>query len=262
MVVRDALEGLHLIAVHLSLGSAALAHLKQVPHQPKTRHVRHRMDARHGRKLGANGVQGLHAAHGGIKVILVHFAPLLGCGDHPHPQRLGQEQHVAWMGCGILLQMFHRHAPSHGQPKNRFRTIDAVPPSQGDASLFANASAALQDLTRDLLIQLVDGPSEDGDGHKRRAPHGVDVADRVRRGDASKRVWVVDNGHEKVRRAHNRRAVAQIHHRRIVLGVVPDQQLRIMGAGLHARQHVVKHRRGNFAPTARAVGVLGQFDVA
>ena len=126
------------------------------------------------------------------------------------------------MGRGILLHMVHRHAPCHGQAKNRFRTIDAVPSGQGDASLFANASTALQDLPSDLLIQLVDGPSEDG--HKQCAPHGVDVADGVRRGNASKRV-----GHNGRRSpsCSNRRAVA--NHRRVVLGVVPHQKLRVKG---------------------------------
>ena len=261
VVGGDAVEGLDLVAEDFRPGVTALTHFKQVPHEPKPRHVRHRVHARKRRELRPDRIQGLHAVHGCSEVDRIDVAALLGGRNDAHTEGLGEEQHVAGLGCGVLLELIQRHAPRHRQAEDGLRTIDAVPAGQRNARLLTNAAAALQNLARDFLAELVNGPAKNGDGHEWFAPHGVDVTDRVGGSDATKRVRVVHNGHEKIRRADDAGAVSKVHDRRVVLGVVAHQQGWMGRSRFHAAEHGVEHRRCNLATAARAMRVLRQFDV-
>ena len=222
-----------------------------MPHEPKPRHVRHRVHARQRREFRPHRIEGLHAVHGRCEVNGIDVAALLGGCNDAHAEGLGEEQHVAGSGCGVLLELVQRHATRHRQAEDGLRTIDAVPAGQRDARLLTNAAAALQNLARDFLAELVNGPAKNGDGHERRAPHGVDVADRVGSSNAAKRVRVVHNGHEKIRRADDAGAVSKVHDRRVVFGVVAHQQGWMGRSRFHATEHGVEHRGCNFATAAR-----------
>ena len=129
---------------------------------------------------------------------------------------------------------------------------------QGDASIPAGLSAPVDDGLCDLGTELVDGPAEDGDGHQWGAPHGVDVADGVGRGDTSKREGVIDDGHEEVSGRDQAASIAQINNRCVILALMADDEPGIGKAGKLTLQNGVENFWGYFATATSTMAVLGQ----
>ena len=107
--------------------------------------------------------------------------------------------------------------------------------------------------------QLAHRHADDGQREDRRRAHGVDVRQRVGRGDAAEVEGVVDHRHEEVGGRHQRLAVVQPPDR----GVVGAFRARPSGRGRpprrgEPREDVLQHRRRQLAAAAAAVGERGQ----
>ena len=129
-----------------------------------------------------------------------------------------------------------------------------------NAGLRAHGAPAFEHPPGHFGIELVHRPTEDGDGHQWTSSHGIDVTDGIGRCDAAKSVCIVHDGHEKICGRDGGRTVAQIVDRCIVPCTMSHEQLRIVGLCAQFSEDTVEHARGNLAPTARSVAVLGQFD--
>ena len=71
----------------------------------------------------------------------------------------------------------------------------------------------------------------DREREQRRAAHGEDVVQRVRRGDRAERPRIVDERREEVDREDERALVVEPVDRRVVGGIEPDEQ--VLGVGRH-----------------------------
>ena len=185
---------------------------------------------------------------------------LLCRGQDADAQRLGQKQQIAVAGGIVALEIGQLHQAVDGEAKDGLGRVDTVAAGQGDAGLPTGLSASVDHGLRDFSAELVDGPAEDGDGHQRRAAHGVDIADGIGGGDPAKREGIIDDGHEKIGGRDQAAAIAQIDHRGIILALMADQKPRIGKAGKLALQNGVENFGGDFATATGAMAVLGQTD--
>ena len=98
----------------------------------------------------------------------------------------------------------------------------------------------------------------------RAAAHGVDVGQRIGRGDAAELEGIVDDGHEEVGGRHDRLLVVEPVDCGVVTVLDADQQVGIgfpqMRIEGRVGQDVAQHRRCDLAAAAAAVGELGQAD--
>src|SRR5690606_19679030 len=160
----------------------------------------------------------------------------------------------------IALQEAPLDDAGHREAKDRLWSVDGVPPREWDPRLVAHRPAAANHLPGHLRRQHIHRPAEDGDGHQRVAPHGVDVADGVGGGDAPEVEGVVDNGHEKVGGGHHPPLVVDGVHGGVVLRGVAHPQPGVEVLGAAAGEDGVEHLGGDLATTAGAVAVLGEAD--
>ena len=96
------------------------------------------------------------------------------------------------------------------------------------------------------------------------AAHRVDVGERVRRGDATPVVRVVDDRREEVGGDDDREVVAQAVDGGVVGGVEADEQVgiarRVGAEAAHEAEHRAQVGRGELARAARAVREAGEPD--
>ncbi len=130
----------------------------------------------------------------------------------------------------------------------------------GNAGRGANAFAAFEDLADHFQRQLVDRHADQGQGHDRRAAHGVHVADGVGRRDAAEVVGIVDDGHEKVRRGDQRLLVVEAVHGGVVGGLDADHEFLRHRKVAHAAQDFGKQAGRHLAAAAAAMAEGSQAD--
>ncbi len=106
-----------------------------------------------------------------------------------------------------------------GEPELRLGIIDRVPADDDDPSLCALIRAALEDLTEHVEGELRAGEPRDVECEARRAPHGVHVAQRVRRRNRAEPVRLVHDRGEHVHGLDQRQVRGNAIHARIVRGV-------------------------------------------
>jgi MHS family metabolite:H+ symporter-like MFS transporter len=70
--------------------------------------------------------------------------------------------------------------------------------------------------------------ADDVERGERLASHGVDIGERVRRGDPSERVRVIDDGRKEIDGLNEGQIIAQDENARIVEGLAPDEQAGII----------------------------------
>ena len=142
-----------------------------------------------------------------------------------------------------------------------------MPAGQRDTGFPANGAGPFEHLTCHLGREFIDRPAQNGNGQNGFAPHGIDIADGVGRGNTPKVESIVDNGHKEIGGADDGFAVAQVEHGGIIAGVVANQQarkLRLIGgllpAGGAVMQDFIEDLGGYFAAAASPVAILRQFD--
>ena len=197
---------------------------------------------------------------GGSVVFGGDDAPLLGRGKDADAEWLREEEEVAGLAGVVALEPVEGHPAGHREAEDGLRAVDAVSPGQRDARFRTDGPTAVHDLARDVLGQLVERPTEDGDRHQRGAAHRVDVADGIRRGDAAEGARIIDDGHEKVRRGDDARSIAEVHDRGIVLRLVADEEPGEALAAVDRGQDAVQDGRRQLAAAARSVRVGRQTD--
>ena len=109
----------------------------------------------------------------------------------------------------------------------------------------------------DLQRQLVERHADHRQREDRPAAHGIDVGNRVGRGDAAEIERIVDDGREEIGGGDDGLLVVELVHRRVVAGFDADQQ--ILRAWLRSGvfgQKFGQHGRRDFAAAAAAVGEL------
>jgi hypothetical protein len=112
---------------------------------------------------------------------------------------------------------------------------------------------------REHLDRQVLGEGRDREGEQRRAAHGEDVVERVRRRDRTVVVGLVDDRGEEVEREDDRALVVDAVDRRVVRGREADEQ--VLGLqGDEALQQRLEPSSRVLRRTAAAGGQVGELD--
>ena len=94
---------------------------------------------------------------------------------------------------------------------------------QWDIGTCTGSSGAFQHLCGYGGREFFQGPTQNGNGHKRGSAHGINITDGVDRGNLAEVKRVIDNRHKEVGRADHRFSVAQIIYCRVILGIIANQ---------------------------------------
>src|SRR5450830_985399 len=128
----------------------------------------------------------------------------------------------------------------------------------GYAGCGAHRFAAGEDFLDHLDRQLVERHADDRQSHDRVAAHGVDVRQRVGRGDATEVVGIIDDRRKKIGGRDQRLTVVQAIHGGVVARLRAHQQVLGQGAHRRGREQLGEHAGRNLAAAAAAMGELGE----
>ena len=133
---------------------------------------------------------------------------------------------------------------------------NAVPAQNHAAGFVDLLRTALQDLFEviEIAIRGIRQQRKRGD---RLAAHGVDIAQRIGRGDGAERVRIVDNGGEKIDGLHQGELRRQLVHAGIVGRVKPYQHVFIRDAR-NRGEHPVQNLWTQLRRSTRGFHVRGQ----
>ena len=123
-----------------------------------------------------------------------------------------------------------RDKAAHGQAVLGLVVVDGVAARDGAARLDALVGATRQNLPGNLNTQAT-GYAEQVHGMARPPAHGVDVRQRVGRGNLAKQERVVDHRWEEVDGLHEAQVIANAKDARIVGGIEPHEQVVVMHIG-------------------------------
>jgi hypothetical protein len=152
------------------------------------------------------------------------------------------------------------HQAEDHQAVDRLDGIDGVAAGDGDAGFGADALAAADDVTDGFQRQLVDRHAHQGQGHDRRATHGINVGNGVGSGNAAEVERVVDDRHEKVGGGDQRLRVVEAVDGRVVRGFDADHQFFRNREIARIFQDFRQHARCDLAAAAAPVRERRQFD--
>ena len=221
--------------------------------QAKTGHIGDGVHTVQRGQIGAGCVElGSHRNHAGV-ALGAEFFLLERRRQDAHPQRLAQDQPVAYAGIGIALDALGVHQAQGHQAIDGLHRIDGVAAGNGDARRLADRGTASQDLANGLGGEHVDGHAHQGQRHDGGAAHGVHIGDGVGGGDAAKVERIVDDGHEEVGGGNQRLLVVELVDSGVIGRLDAHQQLRRQRHGGGGLEDVRQHARRNLAAAAAAM---------
>ena len=189
-------------------------------------------------------------------------APLQCGGDEAGAERLGQHEHVSGSGAHVRERRgVGRELADHHLAEHRLGTVHRVPPGHDPAPGRCRGRRAHEHLAEQFERQHVARPCRDVEREHRGTTHGVHVARRVRRGDASPRAGVVDDRREEVDRGHEGAPVRTSPDGGVVTGLRADQEVGVQTRGNHRlqrSQHLRQLGRAELAGSTSAVAVGGE----
>jgi hypothetical protein len=122
----------------------------------------------------------------------------------------------------------------------------------------ADCRTTFENFAHRLGRDLVQRYAENGQRHDRLAAHGIDVGNRIGRGNAAEVVGIVHNRREEVGGRNHAGAVVKLPDRGIVGRLGSDQQLPVGSGQRLIGQELFQHRRRELAAAAATVGKTGQ----
>ncbi len=184
-------------------------------------------------------------------------------GDHSEPDRLREHEHVADPGARVGEHVVGMHGADDGESVLRLGVVDRVAAADERTGRAQDLGAPVEHPREQVEGQALARPGDEVQREQWRAPHRVDVGQRVRRGDAAPVERVVDDRGEEVGGDHDGEVVAQPVHRGVVGGVEPDEQIGVGRGGTEAAdepEHGPEVGGGELARAARAVRELREPD--
>ena len=177
--------------------------------------------------------------------------------DDARAERLGENQAIAWLRAGVGENAFRIDRAGHRVAEFDLAILHRVSAKQRDAGFAQLVEAAAKDLRDVVGVQAVLRKRRNRQRGERAAAHRIDVAQRVRRGDLSIDIRVVDDRREEVHRLHQRRTTLPRVHTGIVRSPVVDEDAWV-SLGWYAAQDLSELARGEFARSTGAADHLGQ----
>ena len=130
-------------------------------------------------------VEGAHRVEHRTSLVLLDELALNGRGDDARANRLGQQQRIAHARAAVGEHAIEWHKTAHGQAVLGLVVVDGVTARDGATRLDALVGAARQNLAGNLNAQAT-GYAKQVHGMARPPAHGVDVRQRVGRGNLAK----------------------------------------------------------------------------
>tara|TARA_B100000378_G_scaffold127684_1_gene103075 strand:- start:362 stop:1381 length:1020 start_codon:yes stop_codon:yes gene_type:complete len=233
-------------------------HFQRVTGQPEPRHIGHRMNARQSRQIGTGRVQPRDGFDHHCVILWRQGLFLQRRREDANPQRLAQDHHIARFRARVAPDMIGMDQAKRHQAIDRLDRINAVAAADGNARIAAGHRAAFEDAGDGFGRQPVDRHSHQRQGHDRGGAHGIDIADRVGRGDAAEIQWIVHDRHEEIGRGHQCLLIVQPIDRGIVGCLDAHQQLVRDRQHRGSAQQAGQHAGRDLAPAAAAMGQRGQ----
>ena len=175
-------------------------------------------------------VEGAHRVKHGCGLVLPDELTLNGRGDDARADRLGQQQDIARVRTAVGEHAVERNKTAHRQTVLGLVVVDGVAARDGATRLDALVGAARQNLTGNLNAQTA-RDTQQVHGMARPPAHGVDVRQRVGRGDLAKQERVVDHRRKEVDGLHEPQVLPYAEDARIVGGIKPHEQVVVMHIG-------------------------------
>ena len=201
-----------------------------MPDQTKARNVGAAVKLKSLGQTNRSLVEGAHRVKHGCGLVLLDELALNGRGDNARADRLGQQQNIAHACAAVGEHAVERDKTTHGQAVLGLVVVDGMAARDGATRLDALVGAARQNLTGNLDAQAA-RDAEQVHGMARPPAHGVDVRQRVGRGDLAKQERVVDHRWEEVDGLHEPQVLPYAEDARIVGGIKPHEQVVVMHIG-------------------------------
>ena len=201
-----------------------------MPDQAKARNVSAAVKLESLGQTNRGLVKGAHRVKHRASLVLLDKLALNGRGDDARADRLGQQQNIAHACAAVGEHAVERDKAAHRQAVLGLVVVDGVTARNGAARLDALVGTARQNLAGNLNTQAT-GYAEQVHGMARPPAHGVDVRQRVGRGDLAKQKRVVDHRREEVDGLNEGQVIADAENARIVGGIEPHEQVVVMHIG-------------------------------
>ena len=253
-VVHGAGKQWHGGRIDLEGHAAAFRQLAPVPEQAEAGNIGAAVNLAAVERLGRRAIQLEHGIHGRLHVGLARHFALEGRGHHAGAEALGEQQHVARPGAAIGPDAVRMNGAGDGVTELDLAVVHRVA-AQNRASRFAHFLRAAGENRAQNIEIAVAGKRHQRQRRDRHAAHGVDIAQRIGRGDGSIREGIVHDGREEIDGLHQGQIGGHTIHARIVGRVIADQHIRIRHAR-HAAQDLVQNL---WTKLARSTG---RFDVS
>src|ERR1019366_4704804 len=206
--------------------------------------------------LAGRTVQGEHGSNRRGHVRLAGDGALQCGSDDAGAEGLGEDQGVARPRAGVGQDARGVNDAGDGVAEFDLVIRHAVAAEDGAAGLVHHLGAALEDGLQIPRVFL-GRPSQHGERGDGAAAHGIDVTQRVGRGDGAVGVRVIDDGREEIHCLHQGELRRQLVHAGIVGSVKPYQHI-LVGPTGHASQNPVQQLWTQLAGSTGGLHVGGQ----
>ena len=172
---------------------------------------------------------------------------LSGGRENAGTKGLGEDKDIALFGPVIGENLVRMGKSHHAQPVFGLLVLNAVAADDDGTRLHHLVISAGQDALHHLQRQAV-GEGEQIHGDFRRAAHGPHIGQGIGGGHLTELEGIVHNGREEIHRGDHGRLIVDAVDRRVVAGVKPHHQIRIIDAGQIGEQFS-KDTRSYFGPS-------------
>ncbi|OPZ20050.1 MAG: hypothetical protein BWZ10_00770 [candidate division BRC1 bacterium ADurb.BinA364] len=208
--------------------AAAPRHLGQMSGQAEAGDVGAGVGAELDHQFGGVAIQRGHRLAGCAQALRRGAANLRGKGNHPRAQRLCQHEAIAWLGRVAGDNPSRIDQARDGESELDLFVVDAVAAEQRAAGFLQLERSAAQHSLQHGGIEAVDRIADDGQRRQRPTAHGVDVGERIGRRDLAEEKRIVHAGSEDIDGLHERGALVEPVHTRVVPGRSAEQHIGIL----------------------------------
>ena len=184
-----------------------------------------RESAHHG---GSGGIERAHGAHRFVDAFLGGFAPFQRGGNDSRPQRFGQDQRVAFLDADVANNFVRMNGAGDRHAEFDLFVDDAMAADHHGAAFLDFFGAAFENLAENFHVHFTLGEANDIEAGLGLPAHGVNIAQRIGRGNLAKGVGIVDNGREEVHGVDDSQVRTQTEHPGVVAGLGADQHVRVI----------------------------------
>ena len=175
----------------------------------------------------------------------------------PVPRRLVRIRRSPGRAPGVREHALGIHQPGHRVTELDLLVADRVAANHRAACFLHLGVAALENAFQDVEIASRVRKTHNGERRNRPASHGVNVAQRVGRGDLAEGVRVVHDGREEVHGLDQRQVGRELIHSRVVGGLKAYQDVRV-GLFRQLGQHGVQNTWTQLGRSTRRLDHRGQ----